>query len=114
MCIRDRLHAAQDEIAVGIDLLRLRELAGRMGHRQVEHGADLALRLAMAHERAVAAPAERQREAVEQDRLARARLARQHRQPGLESEVEPIDQHDVADGELRQHGRVPGLSLIHI
>eukprot|EP01035_Chromulina_nebulosa_P059729 gene59730-biopygen43129 len=39
------LHAAQDQIAVGVDFLGLSQLAGAMLMRQVEYGADLALRL---------------------------------------------------------------------
>ena len=99
------LHTAQDEISVGVDLLRLGELARGMVERKVEDGADLPLRLAMAHERAVAAPAQRQRETVEQDRLARARLARENAQALMEAEIEPVDQNDVTDRELRQHRR---------
>ena len=55
-----------------------------------------------AHERAVAARAERERESVEQDGFARAGLAGEHRQAAAEVEVEPIDQDDVAD---RRAGR---------
>ena len=99
------LHAAQDEIAVGVDFLGLGQAARGVVERQVEHGADLPLRLAMAHERAVAAPAERQRETVEQDRLARAGLAGEHAETFAKAQLEPVDQDDVTDGELRQHGR---------
>ena len=73
------LHAAQDQVALGVDLGLRRELPGGMVEGHVEHGGDRALRLAVAHEAAVAAPAERQREGIEQDRLARARLARSGR-----------------------------------
>ncbi len=48
--------------------------------------------------------AERERKAVEQDRLARAGLAGEHGEPFAEAQIEPIDQDDVADGELGQHG----------
>ena len=74
--VRD-LDAAQDQVAVDVDIGLRRDPAGRMVERAVEHGRDLALVLAMAHEAAVAAPAEGQREGVEQDRLASARLARE-------------------------------------
>jgi hypothetical protein len=42
---------------------------------------------------------ERQRESVEQDRLAGAGLAGEHRETAREVDVEPVDQHDVADRE---------------
>jgi len=70
------LHPAQNQIAVGVDFLRLRQCARRMLERQIEDGADLPLRLAMADEAAIAAPAERQRETVEQDRAGRSERCR--------------------------------------
>ena len=74
------LDAAQDQVAVDVDIGLRRDAAGRVIDGAVEHGRDLALGLAMAHEAAVAAPAEGQREGIEQDRLARARLAREDAQ----------------------------------
>ena len=65
----------------------------------------LACALPRADQPGVGAIAERQPERVEQDRLARAGLAGQHAKAGLELELEPVDQHDVADGELPQHRR---------
>ena len=41
---------------------------------------------------------------IEQDRLARAGLAGEHAEARLELELEPLDQHDIVDGELPQHG----------
>ena len=49
--------------------------------------------------------AERQAERVEQDRLAGAGLAGEHAEARLELELEPLDQHDIVDGELPQHAR---------
>ena len=42
-------------------------------------------------------------ERIEQDRLARAGLAGEHAKAGLELELEPLDEHDIVDGELPQH-----------
>ena len=50
-----------------------------------------------AHQRAVAARAQRQRQRVEQDGFAGAGLAGQNRQPARKFEIQLIDQHDVAD-----------------
>ena len=66
-------------------------------HADVENGRHLPLVLAMAHEIAVAATAECQRKAVEQDGFAGAGLAGQHRKPGLEGKIQPLDQYDIAD-----------------
>ena len=48
--------------------------------------------------------AEGQGEGVEQDRLAGARLAVRTDRPSREFEVEPVDQDDVANRQLDQHG----------
>jgi len=53
---------------------------------------------AFAHHAGVAAAAERELQRVDQDRFAGPGLAGQHRQPLIEREIEPLDQHNVADG----------------
>ena len=72
------------------------------GH--LENGGDLSLLHALAHQRLVAAGAQRQREGVEQDRLAGAGLAGEHGKPFGEIDVEPVDQDDVADRKSGEHG----------
>ena len=69
----------------------------------VEGGDHLAVLGALAHQRRVAAGAERQREGVEQDRFAGAGLAGQRGKAGAEIDIQPIDQDDVADGKASQH-----------
>ena len=98
------LHPAQDQRLAGVDVGFGQQRAGRMLRRQLEHRGDLALLGALAHQGGVAARAQRQREGIEQDRLAGAGLAGQHGKPGREIEVEPVDQNDVADREPGQHG----------
>ncbi len=71
--------------------------------RRIEDGDHLALRLAGTHQTAVAAPAERQREGVEQDGFAGAGLARENSQPRAEIELQPVDQNDVAYRQMDQH-----------
>ena len=58
---------------------------------------------AVAHQRGVAARAERQRQRVEQDGFAGAGLAGQHGKAGREVDVQPLDQDDIADRQMRQH-----------
>ena len=70
----------------------------------VERRRHLPLLGAVAHQARVAAAAERERERIEQDRLAGAGLAGQHRQAGRIVDVEPFDQDDVADREAGEHG----------
>ena len=92
----------------------------------LEHGGHLALLDAVAHQRLVAARAQRQREGVEQDRLAGAGLAGEHGKACGEIDVEPVDQDDVADGKPGEHvsgqaqcssvmpGLVPGIYALQI
>ena len=101
------LHPAQDQLVLGRDVVGGQQRADRMAGGQLEGGGHLPLLGAVAHQRGVAARAERQREGVEQDRFAGAGLAGQHRQPGGEVDVEPVDQDDVADREPGQHGSCP-------
>ena len=60
----------------------------------------LALRCAVADQRGVAARTERQRQGVEQDRLAGAGLAGQHVEAGRDLEVGIVDDPEVADAKL--------------
>jgi hypothetical protein len=52
-----------------------------------------------AHEPRLRAAAERQTQRIQQDRLAGAGLTGQHAQPRAKGERQPVDQHDVADGQ---------------
>ena len=61
----------------------------------------------------IAARAERQRERIQQDRLARAGFPGQHGHAALELEVEAVDQDDVANREARQHGRIQAQAGRH-
>ena len=74
-----------------------------MAARQLERGRHLPLLRALPHQRGVAARTERQREGVQQDRLAGAGLAGEHGKPVGEIDVEPIDQDDVADRKPDEH-----------
>ncbi len=70
----------------------------------VESGDHLTVLGALAHQRRLAARAERQRKGVEQDRFAGAGLAGQRGKAGAEIDIQPIDQDDVADRKASQHG----------
>ncbi len=58
---------------------------------------------AVADKSALRTHAQRQSQRIEQDRFARAGLAGQHAEAAMESEIEPVDQHDVPDGESQKH-----------
>jgi hypothetical protein len=101
------LHTAQDEVAVGFNILRRSQKARSMIGRQIKNGRHLALCFARAHERTIAAPAKRQSAGIEQNGFSGARLAGENCQSPTEFEIEAIDQDDVANGELDEHERRP-------
>ena len=101
------LHPAHDHLVVvaeiGEEIVVGEHAARRMLLGDVEDGGHLTLLGALAHQRGVAAGAERQGEGIEQDRFAGAGLAGQHRETGPEIDVQPIDQDDIADGKADEH-----------
>ena len=99
-CTRFRMMSPSSSMALSARMARAGWLT-----RHVEGRGDLALRGAVAHQRRVAARAERQRQGIEQDRFAGAGLAGQHRKPGGKVDVQPFDQDDIADRQMRQHAR---------
>ena len=79
---------------------------------ELEGRGDLALLHPVPHQAGVAARAERQREGVEQNRLAGPGLAGEHRKPAGELDVEALDQNDVADRESDEHESQPRPSFL--
>ncbi len=69
------LHAPQDERLFSLDAVAGKQGEDRMGPGQIEDRRHLALGVALAHERGIAAAADGKREGIEQDRLAGAGLA---------------------------------------
>ena len=76
------LDAPQDQLVADFDVLPFEQRVGGVSLRQLECRRHLALRLAVAHEAAVSARAQRQRESIEKNRFPRAGLAGEDRQPG--------------------------------
>ena len=97
------LHAAQDQLILGRNVVRSHESARGMARRQLESCGHLPLRRACAHQRHIATRAERKREGVEQDGFAGAGLARERGQAASEINVQPVDQDDVANRKPGQH-----------
>jgi hypothetical protein len=98
-------HAAQHQVFLGLDALLAQDVEGRVAGWRMEGGDDRGLRLSGAHHARFRTAAQCQAQAVEQDRFARPGLAGQRGQAGAEGEIEPFDQHHVADGEAGEHGR---------
>ena len=118
--LRDRRAAAVDPrpaLALRVDRPAQQHAAGIAGigveagvgeprcerGRDVELGAHLGARRPFADDAGVAAAAERELERVDEDRLAGAGLAAQHRQPRRELDLERVDDDEVADRETVQH-----------
>ena len=98
-----QLHAAQDHLAGVVEAVFDQQFCRRVRLRHVEDRGHLPLLHALAHEAGVAAAAKRQRKSIEQDGFAGTGLAGQHREPAREIDVEPFDQHDVADRKTCKH-----------
>ena len=102
-----QLEASQNKGAGGFDVLRLRRDHRRVVLRKFESRADLTLRRAVADQAAVAPGAKRQRKRIEKNRFAGAGLAGQNGKATVECEINLVDQNDVADGQLNEHGALP-------
>jgi len=107
---RARPSAGRDDAANDDFLAALRRRdAGRgerLAHRRRhagEHRFDDRLLGARPHDVGVGAAAERDVERRQQDRLAGTRLAGEHVQPGLEVEVQPVDDGQIGDVQAAQH-----------
>ena len=98
-----KLHATQDQLILSRNLVRRKERMDGVAGLRLEHGRHLSLLGAGADQARIAARAQREREGVEQYRLAGARFAGQHGKAAAELDVEPVDQHDIADRESDQH-----------
>src|SRR5262249_38586759 len=105
------LHAPQNELVFGRDVVFGHERAYRVAGGQLEGRGHLALLRTLAHQRDVAARAERKGEGIEQYGLAGSGLTREHGQAVSELDIEPIDEDDVANREPGQHDDCPCLSL---
>jgi hypothetical protein len=93
--------SAQQQRVVGLEAGFVEP--GLQGRDGVELGADLGARRALAHDAGVAPAAERQLQRIDQDRLACAGLAGQHREAGLEIDFEAADDHEVPQHQPPQH-----------
>lgn len=97
------LNPPQDEPAVGLEPGLARLFERGMAGGKIEHRGHLALGRARTHQPRVAARAQRQRERIEQDRFARARLPGQDGESLPEIQVDGIDQNDVSNRKACKH-----------
>ena len=108
------VHAAQDQfVIVKLDPRLGQDRAGGMGGGQVEHRRHFALARAAADQIGPPAPAKDKAQTIQQNRLARPRLAGQHVQAGAEAQVQTVDQQHVADVQRSQHVGASGAGAWH-
>lgn len=102
-----RKGAAQDEIFVpGVrQAFVFQDVPHRVFRWWGEDSGHRCLRGATADQAGIGARAGRQAQAVEDDRLARARLACKRSEPRPDGQVQGLDQHHVADPQSDQHRR---------
>ena len=100
------MHTTQNQLVFGRDVVFGHEREHWVARGQLEGRGHLALLRTLAHQRDVAARAERKGEGIEQDGLAGAGLPREHGQTGGELDIESIDEDNVANREPGQHDTV--------
>ena len=79
--------------------------SSRSARREVERTLDVRLGCARPDDARARLAAEQQVERMRQHRLAGARLAGEHVEPGREAQLGPLDQQEVLDAQLVQHAR---------
>ena len=94
---------AQDQLVLGLDSGLVKHPARRMTQRQVEDRRHLALPRALADQFRPAAPAQHEPQRIQEDRLARPRLAGQHVQSRPKLQAQPVDDQHIADVQTTQH-----------
>ena len=93
-------------LAVVLDGLLVEPRAQRPRCGAGRSGGDLRTLRAVPHGAAVGAAADRQQQRVDEDGLAGAGLARQRREAGPSSSSIGVDDREIADLQVREHGRV--------
>ena len=103
----DGEHAPQheDAVALALEPMLCNSRAGWMLGRQRKDRGHHRLLGALTHQPALGAHAQSEAQSVQQDRLPGTGLSGQHAEPRVEPEFQPVDQHDIANGEALQHGR---------
>ena len=106
-----RQHAAQHHFVVRLQPLLDQQRGHRVTRRWREACGDTRLLRTGPHQCCVSARAQRQAEAIQQDRLAGAGLSGQHRQAFAERQVKSLDQHHVANGQGAKHAAAPAAAF---
>ncbi|AIJ96293.1 DNA repair RecN domain protein [Brucella melitensis bv. 2 str. 63/9] len=102
------LEAAQDDVTIIVKPVFAQKKPGWMIARHIENRRYLSLIGTMAHKRGITTRTKRQRQRIEQNGLTRTGFTRKHGQAAPELDVEPFNQNNIADRQVRQH---VGISL---
>ena len=95
--------AAQQELAVAVEIVLGQQGLDRIGRRDGEDGGDAGPVAVTRHDSRGRARAERQPQRIQQDRLAGPGLPGEDRHACAEVDVEAVDQNVVADREAPKH-----------
>jgi hypothetical protein len=96
--------AAQQHLAVVLDLLLLQPGQGGRVRGHGEAGRHFGALRAVAHGAAVGPSAHRQQQCIHEDRLAGPGLARQHGESRTELDFDALDDREVANLQVAEHG----------
>ncbi len=105
-------HAPQRDVVLAGNAMFAQQRVGGMVQCRREHRDHRGLFRTLAHQSLLGARAECQAQAVQQDRLARAGLAGEDGEAGVELQIQALDQHHVADRQAGQHGAVSLLAAL--
>jgi hypothetical protein len=98
-----RHESPHDEPVIGRSAVGLEPAPHLPVGRQLELRLDLRLVATGADQLAAGAAPPQQAQGLDEDALARARLAGDHRQPGAERQLELVDQGEAGDSQQGQH-----------
>src|SRR3989344_472774 len=108
-------HAPQQALPVLEQVVFLEPFGGIVRRLQREAGGNLGARATVADHVAVGAAAQHQRQRVDENGLARAGFAREHREPRLEAQFQLADDGEIADVQNRENPIFrPQCSLMRI
>lgn len=96
-------YATQDQFVLGFDIIGCQPGTDRRQRGDVEGRCNLGLVATGAHDAGIGALAQRQRQGIDEDRLAGPGFPSQGAKTGRKFELQPVDDDEIADRKVAQH-----------